>query len=87
MSIRPSRVAEPAGAAADAEQENRPSMLVLGHEVQAKALSMMAQRAGLDCLGAFTLGTAHDQLGWTCPADHILLDLRDGAMRGEMGVR
>lgn len=81
-----STVTEPAGATAEGEQGNRPTMLVIGHGALATALAMMAQRAGLHCLGAFTQEAAQGQLGWSCPTDHILLDLRGGAALSELGA-
>lgn len=74
------------GSAAARERENRPTILILGQGAQAMYLSTMAERAGLHCLGAFTPQAALDQLGWHCPADHILLDLRDGAVLADSGV-
>ncbi len=66
------------------ESIDRPTILVLGEGAQASYLTRLADRAGLHCLGACTPLVAQSQLGWSCPADHILLDVRGGAMLGEI---
>ncbi len=73
-----------AGEGAASESADRPTILVLGAGAQAIYLSNMAERAGLHCLGTYTPQAAQSSFGWSCSADHILLDMRGGAMQGEI---
>lgn len=79
-------VAPSAGASADNARENRRTILILGQGAQAIYLSKMAERAGLHCLGTYAPQSVLHELGWSCPADYILLDLRDSAMLAEAGA-